>query len=66
MLDHVAKLVQQPAAMTAADVDRLRHHGFDDAAVLEVTLVTGYMSFVNRVADGLGVELEPTFSAFRR
>ena len=27
-------------------------------AILDVTLITAYFAFVNRIADGLGVELE--------
>lgn len=44
--------------MTRADVDALRRAGFDDTAVLDLNLVTGYYAFANRLADGLGVELE--------
>ena len=33
-------------------------HGFDDTGVLDVCQVTSYYNYVNRLADGLGVELE--------
>ncbi|HEY3022833.1 MAG TPA: peroxidase-related enzyme, partial [Actinomycetota bacterium] len=33
--------------------------GFSDADVLHIAEVTAYYAFVNRIADGLGVELEP-------
>jgi len=36
----------------------LRAAGFDDAAILRATEITAYFNFVNRLADGLGVELE--------
>ena len=32
--------------------------GFDDTAILDINQVTGYYAFANRLADGLGVELE--------
>ncbi len=44
--------------MVEADVIELRAAGFSDAAILDINQVTGYYAFVNRLADGLGVELE--------
>lgn len=58
MLDYVAKLTREPGAMEASDVAALRAAGFSDEAVLDINQVTGYYAFVNRLADGLGVELE--------
>ncbi len=40
------------------DIARLRSAGWSDRAILDLTLVVGYFAFVNRIADGLGVELE--------
>ncbi|MCG8468753.1 MAG: peroxidase [Gemmatimonadetes bacterium] len=59
MLDYAAKLTLDPAAMSAADVEALRRHGFDDRAIHDICAITAYYAFVNRIADGLGVELEP-------
>jgi uncharacterized peroxidase-related enzyme len=59
MLDYALKLTQTPAAMTAHDVTALRRAGFDDRAVHDICAITAYYAFVNRIADGLGVELEP-------
>lgn len=58
MLDYAVKLTLEPATMTRDDVETLRHHGFDDTAILDICQVTAYYAFVNRLADGLGVELE--------
>ena len=58
MLDYAAKLTRRPDRMTRADADALRTAGFDDAAILDICLVTSYFAFVNRIAGGLGVELE--------
>lgn len=58
MLDYVEKLTLRPAEMGADDVERLRAAGFDDRLIHDVAAVTGYFAFVNRLADGLGVELE--------
>jgi len=59
MLDYVAKLTLAPAEMEEADVEDLRAAGFDDRSIHDIVVVAGYFAFVNRVADGLGVELEP-------
>ena len=58
MLDYSAKLTRSPNEMSQADVDRVREAGFSEAAILDICLVTSYFAFVNRIADGLGVELE--------
>lgn len=61
MLDYVARLTMQPATVTQAEVDRLRSAGFDDRAIHDICAIAGYYAFVNRIAQGLGVELEPRF-----
>ena len=58
MLDYAEKLTLDPGAMEAADVERLRDQGFDDRAIHDICAITAYFAFVNRMADGLGVELE--------
>ncbi len=44
--------------MEAADVERLRQAGFDDRAIHDACAIISYFAFVNRIADGLGVEME--------
>ena len=58
MLDYVVKLTRTPWDMEPADVEALRAAGFDDTSILDINQVAGYFAFVNRLADGLGVELE--------
>lgn len=58
MLEYTVKLTLSPWDMVEKDVVALRKAGFSDAAVLDINQVTGYYAFVNRLADGLGVELE--------
>ena len=58
MLDYAVKLTRTPSAITAADVDALRRVAFDDRAIHDLCAITAYFAFVNRIADGLGVELE--------
>ena len=59
MLDYVEKLTLRPWDMVEGDVLALREAGFGDAAILDINQVTGYYAYVNRLADGLGVDLEP-------
>ncbi len=59
MLDYAVKLNSEPWAVRQPDVETLREAGFDDAAILDIAQVTAYFAYVNRLADGLGVELEP-------
>ena len=58
MLRYVQKLTRTPAEMNREDVESLRLAGFADAAILDICQVAAYYAFVNRLADGLGVELE--------
>ncbi len=59
MLNYAIKLTRTPAEMQEADVQALRDAGFDDRALFDINHVTAYYNYVNRIADGLGVELEP-------
>lgn len=63
MLVYAEKLTLRPWDMVEEDVIALREAGFSDSAILDINQVTGYYAFVNRLADGLGVPLEPTVVA---
>ena len=58
MLDYADKLTRAPGEMVAADVEALRAQGFDDRAIHDICSLVAYYAYVNRIADGLGVELE--------
>ena len=38
---------------------RLREAGFDDRAILQITLIASWFNYINRVADALGVGRGP-------
>lgn len=59
MLDFAVKLAREPRAMTRADADALRAAGFGDAAIHDIVQITGFFSYYNRLADGLGIDPEP-------
>ena len=63
MIDYALALTQSPPSVTADGVQALRSGGFDDRAMHDICLVAAYYAFVNRVADGLGVELEDRFGS---
>ena len=58
MLEYAIKLTRRPNEVNAQDVAALRTAGFDDRAIHDICAITAYYAFVNRIADGLGVELE--------
>jgi len=62
MLIYATKLTHTPSKMTSNDVEQLRVVGFSDRDILDIAEVTAYYAYANRIADGLGVELEPWFN----
>lgn len=57
------KLALRPSEMTEDDVRALRTAGLDDRGIHDAAQVVAYFSYINRVADGLGVDLEPEMPA---
>ncbi|MEM9463237.1 MAG: hypothetical protein AAGF11_54350 [Myxococcota bacterium] len=58
MMAYAMALTDDPGRLSRALVDAMRGAGLDDQAILEVNQVVAYFAYVNRVVDGLGVELE--------
>jgi uncharacterized peroxidase-related enzyme len=58
-LDYAVKLTLTPGKMGPDDVQRLRDAGWDDRGIHDIAQVAAYFNYINRVADGLGVDLEP-------
>lgn len=42
----------------AEDVDQLRSLGYSDRSVSEAVQVCSYFNYINRIAEGLGVDRE--------
>jgi alkylhydroperoxidase family enzyme len=55
MIDYVVKLTKDATKVSPEDHDRLRSAGFDDRAVLQITLIAAWFNYINRVADALGI-----------
>jgi alkylhydroperoxidase family enzyme len=41
------------------DADRLRAEGWSDEAIHDAIQVISYFNYINRIAEGVGVEPEP-------
>ena len=55
MLDYVVQVTKDATRISPADHERLRAVGFDDKGILQITLIASWFSYINRVADALGV-----------
>jgi alkylhydroperoxidase family enzyme len=58
LLEFTERITAKPGAIDAADVERLRRHSFDDAAISSCVQVVAYFNYINRIAEGLGVSGE--------
>jgi uncharacterized peroxidase-related enzyme len=58
MLDYAAQLTRDATRIGPSHHDRLRAVGFDDRAILQITLIAAWFNYINRVADALGVGRE--------
>jgi uncharacterized peroxidase-related enzyme len=64
LCEFAAKLTHLAAEIDQSDVDALRPHGLDDAAISDAIQVVGYFNYVTRVADGVGIEDEPEWEGW--
>ena len=53
------KMSATPTRMIESDWRPLRDLGFDDRACLEVAHIVGIFNYLTRLADGLGLQLDP-------
>ncbi|KPL14689.1 peroxidase [candidate division WOR_3 bacterium SM1_77] len=56
MLVYVHKLTLSPGETFRQDVQVLQEIGFTDEDILNISLITSYFCFVNRIVLGLGIE----------
>ncbi|MBL7073827.1 peroxidase-related enzyme [candidate division KSB1 bacterium] len=59
MLNYAVKLTKTPKGVHRSDIYALRECGFSDEDILNINLIVSYFNFVNRIANGLGVEFTP-------
>jgi uncharacterized peroxidase-related enzyme len=58
ILEYAMKLTRDPGAMVEDDVLALRHAGLTDTAIHDVAQVTALFNYYNRLADGLGIDID--------
>jgi alkylhydroperoxidase family enzyme len=57
-VNYALKLTLHPQEVTAHDLAPLREAGLADSTIHDAAAITAYFNFVNRIASGLGVDLE--------
>ena len=58
MIEYVVQITKDATRISPAHHERLREVGFDDKAILQITLIASWFNYINRVADALGVGRE--------
>jgi len=61
VLRYAGKLTRQPDSLTKADVDAIFEAGWDETALYHTVAVTALFNFMNRLVEGLGIELDPAY-----
>lgn len=59
LLQYAERLALTPGKVEQSHVAALREHGLDDRAIHDAAQVVAYFAYINRIADGLGVDPEP-------
>ena len=59
MAEFAEKLTRTPAETREEDLQALRAQGLSDRDILDAVEVISYFNYINRVADGLGIDPEP-------
>lgn len=62
LCDYAIQLTIDPGSVGATELDQLRDVGWTDEQLSIAVQVVGYFNYINRVADGLGVEPESWMS----
>lgn len=63
LLQFAERLALAPGDFREEHLQPLRDVGLDDRAIHDAAQVVSYFSYINRIADGLGVDLEPEMGA---
>ncbi len=66
LCEFAVELTKAPACVDRSAIDDLRAHGWSDAAIHDAIQVIAYFNYINRVADGVGIEDEPEWPSRAR
>ena len=61
LLEFAERLTSSPRAMSEIEVQALRAAGFSDEEILDTTLIVSLFNFMNRLVEGMGIELEAQY-----
>jgi uncharacterized peroxidase-related enzyme len=58
LMEFAELLTVQPSNVRESDIERLREVGWTDEDIVDIVHQTALFNYMNRVADGLGIQLE--------
>lgn len=58
ILEFAVKVTEAAHTISLADLGRLRNFGLTDETLFAIVEVVGFFSYVNRIADAFGIELD--------
>jgi uncharacterized peroxidase-related enzyme len=61
VLRYVEKLTRAPGSITKSDAEAILTAGWDETALYHAAAVTALFNFMNRLVEGLGIELDPAY-----
>jgi alkylhydroperoxidase family enzyme len=63
VLSYAEKLTRAPDSVTKDDAEAVFPKGWDQTALFHVVAVTALFNYMNRLVEGLGIELDPAYVA---
>ena len=61
VLRYARKLTMQPGSVAQADAQAIFDAGWNETALYHAVAVTALFNFMNRLVEGLGIELDPAY-----
>ena len=58
MCEFAKKLTENPSKVNKKDIEFLRSYNLSDKDISQIVQIIAYFNYINRVADGLGLEPE--------
>ena len=58
MCEFAKKLTENPNKVNGEDIELLRSYDLSDKDISQIVQIIAYFNYINRVADGLGLEPE--------
>ncbi len=66
LLAFAVKLTLEPTNCAQEDIQQLRSSGWTDEDIHDATQVIAYFNYINRIADGLGVQADAWLGEFEK